>query len=90
MAHRAVSELHASPARPKEREIRALWRAFYDAIAIEGRRNERCRMSHMPKRYWAHMTEFAQDDAIASEESASLPAPTPGESAREIRFHNCI
>ena len=78
------------PPGAKEREIRALWRAFYDAIAIEGRRNERCRMSHMPKRYWAHMTEFAQDDAVAAEESASLPAPTPGESAHEICFHNCI
>lgn len=37
------------PPGAKEREIRALWRAFYDAIAIEGRRNERCRMSHMPQ-----------------------------------------
>ncbi|NLG24498.1 MAG: DNA metabolism protein [Clostridiales bacterium] len=49
---------------PDERELlfRALWRRFYETIGIEGRRNERCRMSHMPKRYWANMTEFQQDE----------------------------
>jgi hypothetical protein len=52
---------------PSERELmfRALWRRFYETIAIEGRRNERCRMSHMPKRYWGNMTEFQEDDPKA-------------------------
>lgn len=47
-------------AAPDEEEqfFRDLWRLFYDAIEVEGRRNLRCRMSHMPKRYWKHMTEF--------------------------------
>ncbi len=49
-----------SPADPgeEERDYRALWRRFYDTIAIEGRYNPKCRMSHMPKRYWHLMTEF--------------------------------
>ncbi|MDR1465066.1 MAG: TIGR03915 family putative DNA repair protein [Oscillospiraceae bacterium] len=46
----AVSELEAG--------YRALWRRFYDAVAIEARENPRCRMTHMPKRYWENMTEF--------------------------------
>jgi probable DNA metabolism protein len=52
------------PMRVTKKEImyRALWKRFYDTIGIEGRYNPTCRMSHMPKRYWAHMTEF-QDEA---------------------------
>jgi len=42
----------------KEEEIRALWKQFYNTIAIEGRINLKLRMSNMPKRYWTHMTEF--------------------------------
>ena len=41
-----------------EQQYRALWRCFYDTIAIESRLNPRLRMSHMPRRYWANMTEF--------------------------------
>ena len=41
-----------------EARYQALWRRFYDTIAIEGRENPRCRMSHMPKRYWENMTEL--------------------------------
>ena len=42
----------------EERACRALWRRFYDTIAIEGRYNPKCRMTQMPKRYWNTMTEF--------------------------------
>jgi len=42
----------------KEEEIRALWKQFYNTIAIEGRINPKLRMNNMPKRYWTHMTEF--------------------------------
>lgn len=48
----------------EELAFRALWRSFYRTISIEGRFNPRCRMTHMPKRYWGTMTEF-QDDAPA-------------------------
>ena len=53
--------------KPDETEqfFRRLWKAFYNAVGIEGRCNPRCRMTHMPKRYWGQMTEFspAEDDA---------------------------
>lgn len=47
---------------PVETEFRHLWKQFYNTISIEGRYNPRCRMSHMPKRFWRHLTEFADDD----------------------------
>jgi probable DNA metabolism protein len=52
----------------EEAFYRKLWKEYYNTIAVEGRYNPRCRMGHMPKRYWADMTEF-QDD--------STPAPSP-------------
>lgn len=42
----------------KEDEYRRLWKHFYNVIAIEGRKNERCRKNHMPMRYWGNLTEF--------------------------------
>ncbi len=45
-----------------ELDYRGLWRRFYDTIAIEGRYNPKCRMNHMPKRYWGTMTEFQRED----------------------------
>jgi len=42
----------------EEENYRRLWKQFYNTIAIEGRINPRLRMNHMPKRYWAHMTEL--------------------------------
>jgi len=42
----------------QEKDYQNLWRLFYDTIAIEERRNERCRMNFMPKKYWKNMTEF--------------------------------
>ncbi|MEG1878762.1 MAG: TIGR03915 family putative DNA repair protein, partial [Pseudoflavonifractor sp.] len=52
----------AAPGR-EELDYRRLWRRFYDTIAIEGRCNPKCRMSHMPKRYWGTMTEFQVEPA---------------------------
>lgn len=43
----------------KEAQYQALWKRFYDTIAIESRENPRCRMSHMPKRYWENMLEVS-------------------------------
>ena len=45
-----------------EQKIRALWRAFYAAVEIRPRHNEKCRMTLLPKRYWHYMTEFTKDE----------------------------
>lgn len=44
----------------KEEEYRALWKQFYNTVSIEARYNPKCRMTHMPKRYWENMTEMAE------------------------------
>lgn len=46
---------------PEEERFQALWRAYYDAAAVEGRINPKLRRGNMPMRYWANMTEFQRD-----------------------------
>jgi len=48
-----------------EERYRELWKRFYKIIAIEERFNPKCRMSHIPKRYWGNMTEMR--DLLVSE-----------------------
>lgn len=55
---RFVEELQLPPASPEEMRFRQMWKRYYDTIAIEGRYNPRCRMTHMPKRYWDCLTEL--------------------------------
>lgn len=43
-----------------EEQYRALWRQFYKTVAIKDRYNPKCRMTHMPKRYWENMTEMQE------------------------------
>lgn len=45
----------------EEKNYQKLWRLFYNTIAIQERKNERCRMNFMPKKYWKNMTEFMAD-----------------------------
>ncbi len=54
----------------RERFFRALWTRFYDTVSIESRYNPKCRMNHMPKRYWAMMTEFQPEN-----QARALPEP---------------
>ena len=56
-----VEDFSMGPAGEEGLTYRKLWRAFYHTIAIEGRTNPKCRMTHMPKRYWAMMTEFQEE-----------------------------
>ncbi len=48
----------------RERFFRALWTRFYDTVSIQARYNPKCRMTHMPKRYWAMMTEFQPENQM--------------------------
>ncbi len=44
----------------KESYYQSLWKQFYNTIEIKPRHNEKCRRTHCPKRYWAHMTELKE------------------------------
>lgn len=47
-----------------ELKYRRLWKQYYDTIAIEERYNPKCRMTHMPKRFWKHITEMNNVDKL--------------------------
>jgi len=53
-----LEHLELPEADATEKTYRALWKQFYNTIAIEGRINPKLRMNHMPKRYWVQLTEF--------------------------------
>ncbi len=60
---RRIVPLEALPfpeADESEIRYRDLWKKFYHTVAIEARYNPRCRMTHMPKRYWENMTEVQE------------------------------
>ena len=63
------------PEEEEEALYRRLWRSFYDAISIRERYNPRCRMTHMPKRYWGTMTEFQREEP--SPPDGALPSDVP-------------
>ena len=42
-----------------ENEYQELWQTFYDKIYIKERKNERCRMNFMPKKYWQYILEVS-------------------------------
>lgn len=52
-----LEELRLAPPTQQEQAYQALWKQFYHTIAIEARINPKCRMTHMPKRYWENMLE---------------------------------
>ena len=54
----ALEDVEFAAADETEEMFRALWKRFYDTIAIETRYNPKCRMTHMPKRYWENMIEM--------------------------------
>jgi len=53
-----LDDLELPKACAKEERYRALWKQFYNTIAIESRINPKLRMGNMPKRYWKHLTEL--------------------------------
>lgn len=68
-----AEDFRMGPAGSGERAYRAMWRRYYDTIAIEGRTNPKCQSTHLPKRYRHVMTEFLTD----KEMERSLPGQAP-------------
>ncbi len=77
-----IESLELPAADEEEQTFRELWQLFYDTIAIQGRYNPECRMSHMPKRYWKYMTEFGCAEK-------NLPTKLPGSSAALLNSPDC-
>jgi len=41
--------------------IEKLWKKFYQTIGIKERKNDRCRMNFMPKKYWQYILEVSDE-----------------------------
>lgn len=59
-----AEDFRMGPAGAEERAFRAMWRKYYQTIAIEGRINPKCQSTHLPKRYRHVMTEFITDEEL--------------------------
>lgn len=82
-----LEHFQMAPPDAEEANYRLLWKRFYDTVAIRERYNPKCRMTHMPKRYWNTMTEFQSEDYFrvqSSPEGAAAPAAPDGISAPVI------
>ena len=44
-----------------EMKFEELWKIFYQTIGIKERKNERCRMNFMPKKYWQYILEVSDE-----------------------------
>lgn len=66
-----LTELLLNAPDAEEQKYRALWQAYYQTIAIKARYNPKCRMSHMPKRYWDYMTEFGAQGIVRYQQTFS-------------------
>lgn len=44
-----------------ELEIEKLWKNFYQTIGIKERKNDKCRMNFMPKKYWQYILEVSDE-----------------------------
>lgn len=83
-----LEHLETPPASEEELEYRALWQRFYKTISIAARENPRCRMTHMPKRYWENMLEV-RDELRRMPASACDPQLSGGNIAiQELREGN--
>ena len=86
-----LSELTLQTPDEVEQKYRALWQSYYETIAIKARYNPKCRMTHMPKRYWDFMTEFGAQ-GISKYETPSSSATSEALSAAqaEIRMQQSL
>jgi len=49
------------PPDEREQQFQELWKQFYKTLEIRARHNEKGRMTHCPKRFWADMTEMKEE-----------------------------
>ena len=71
-AIRPLADFQMASPDETEARYRTLWKRFYDTVAIRERENPRCRMTHMPKRYWDEMTEFQGPEHFTPQSSPAV------------------
>jgi len=53
----SVDNIELPPLSEDESLYQKMWKKFYTTVSIQARENPKCRMTHMPKRYWENMLE---------------------------------
>ena len=56
-----AAPLELPPPSEREQQFQALWKQFYQTLEIKARHNEKGRMTHCPKRFWADMVEMKDE-----------------------------
>ena len=56
-----AAPLELPPPSEREQQFQALWTQFYRTLEIQARHNEKGRMTHCPKRFWADMVEMRSE-----------------------------
>lgn len=56
-----AAPLELPPPSAREQQFQALWTQFYKTLEIKARHNEKGRMTHCPKRFWADMVEMRSE-----------------------------
>ena len=56
-----AAPLELPPPSAREQQFQALWTQFYKTLEIQARHNEKGRMTHCPKRFWADMVEMKEE-----------------------------
>ena len=72
-----MDALELPQANQQEQWFRSLWQGYYQAISIQSRENPRCRMTHMPKRFWPCMTEFQEKEDAGKLRLPEKDSPSP-------------
>lgn len=74
-----VDDIFLSEVETDGKNFQELWKHYYQTAGIKERYNPKCRMNHMPKRYWSHMLEVEGElDRLKTVEN-SLPKQISGE-----------
>ena len=56
-----AAPLELPPPSAREQQFQALWTQFYRTLEIQARHNEKGRITHCPKRFWADMVEMRSE-----------------------------
>ena len=73
-----AAPLELPPPSAREQQFQALWTQFYKTLEIKARHNEKGRMTHCPKRFWADMVEM-QGGVVAPHSVCSLRSQPPSQ-----------
>ena len=71
------------PSDTEDRFYSGLWKSYYRHIAIASRYNPKCRMTHMPKRFWKYLPEVEEE--LESGFMQKLSRGTAAEIAEELK-----